>query len=70
MKTLNLNQMETIDGGGCIGFNNEPECYVAAIGAGLSLFALFTGVGTLAGLSALASLAGALPTCFPSVPCE
>lgn len=63
MKQLELNQMENLNGGE-VCFNHTASCYIGLTSVGLSLFSLFTGVGTVAGLAALASLANTMPACF------
>lgn len=63
MKQLNLDQLEKLNGGETC-FNSTPECIIGLASVGVSVFSLFTGVGTLAGMSMLFSLAGAMPACF------
>lgn len=63
MKELSLEKMEVVEGGA--EFTPDADCAFAAAGAALGVGLFFTGAGTLAGLSMLLSVSGALTQCFP-----
>lgn len=63
MKKLDLHEMENVQG--VVRFNPSWKCLFTVSMLGLSVAALASGPGAIAGLSMMGSLISSLTECFP-----